>query len=78
MSKETKALTINPQLAAFQEELLKNYDKANLSAKKGQTLFVGSSLMEIFPIEKWEEAEKLLFHTISTIGRLEPRRPHFY
>ena len=67
MSKETKALTINPQLAAFQEELLKNYDKANLSAKKGQTLFVGSSLME-----------KLLFHTISTIGRLEPRRPHFY
>jgi len=51
MSKETKALTINPQLAAFQEELLKNYDKANLSAKKGQTLFVGSSLMEIFPIE---------------------------
>jgi hypothetical protein len=35
MSKETKALTINPQLAAFQEELLKNYDKANLSDKKG-------------------------------------------
>ncbi|MCU5752455.1 hypothetical protein OBG91_00580 [Lactococcus lactis] len=34
MSKETKALTINPQLAAFQEELLKSYDKANLSAKK--------------------------------------------
>lgn len=61
MSKETKALTINPQLAAFQEELLKNYDKANLSAKKGQTLFVGSSLMEIFPIEKWEEAGEVTF-----------------
>ena len=61
MSKETKALKINPQLAAFQEELLKNYDKANLSAKKGQTLFVGSSLMEIFPIEKWEEAGEVTF-----------------
>lgn len=61
MSKETKALTINPQLAAFQEELLKSYDKANLSAKKGQTLFVGSSLMEIFPIEKWEEAGEVTF-----------------
>lgn len=61
MSKETKALTINPQLAAFQEELLKRYDKANLSAKKGQTLFVGSSLMEIFPIEKWEEAGEVTF-----------------
>lgn len=61
MSKETKALTINPQFAAFQEELLKNYDKANLSAKKGQTLFVGSSLMEIFPIEKWEEAGEVTF-----------------
>ncbi|WP_251900744.1 SGNH/GDSL hydrolase family protein [Lactococcus lactis] len=61
MSKETKALTINPQLAAFQEELLKSYEKANLSAKKGQTLFVGSSLMEIFPIEKWEEAGEVTF-----------------
>ena len=61
MSKETKALTINPQLAAFQEELLKSYDKANLSAKKGQTLFVGSLLMEIFPIEKWEEAGEVTF-----------------
>ena len=61
MSKETKAFTINPQLAAFQEELLKSYDKANLSAKKGQTLFVGSSLMEIFPIEKWEEAGEVTF-----------------
>ncbi|MDM5144140.1 hypothetical protein ICE98_01214 [Lactococcus lactis] len=61
MSKETKALTINPQLAAFQEELLAQYDKANLSAKKGQTLFIGSSLMEIFPIEKWEEEGKVKF-----------------
>ena len=61
MSKETKAFTINPQLAAFQEELLKSYDKANLSAKKGQTFFVGSSLMEIFPIEKWEEAGEVTF-----------------
>ncbi|BDE09029.1 hypothetical protein [Lactococcus cremoris] len=53
MSEETKALTQNPQLEAFQEKLLAQYDKENLSAKKGQTLFVGSSLMEIFPIEKW-------------------------
>ena len=61
MSEETKALTLNPQLEAFQEKLLAQYDKENLSAKKGQTLFVGSSLMEIFPIEKWEEEGKVKF-----------------
>lgn len=53
MSEETKSLTLNPQLEAFQKNLLTKYDTANLSVKKGQTLFVGSSLMEIFPIEKW-------------------------
>lgn len=61
MSEETKSLTLNPQLEAFQKNLLTKYDTANLSVKKGQTLFVGSSLMEIFPIEKWEEEGKVKF-----------------
>ena len=61
MSEETKSLTLNPQLEAFQKNLLTKYDTANLSVKKGQTLFVGSSLMEIFPIEKWEEEGKVEF-----------------
>lgn len=61
MSKETKSLTLNPMLEAFQNKLLSDYSKANQTAKKGQTLFVGSSLMEIFPIEQWEEAGEVEF-----------------
>lgn len=40
MSKETKALTINPQLAAFQEELLKSYDKAKPYQQKRDKLYL--------------------------------------
>lgn len=61
MSEETKALTLNPQLAAFQNNLLKKYDKENQNISKGQTLFVGSSLMEIFPIEQWQAEGKVKF-----------------
>ena len=61
MSKETAALTLNPQLAAFHKSLLAKYEEANKSVKPGQTLFVGSSIMELFPIEKWEEAGEVKF-----------------
>jgi len=61
MSKETKALTLNPELAAFQASLLARYDAANRTARPGQTVFVGSSLMEIFPIEQWQETGEVAF-----------------
>ncbi|MDR0199215.1 MAG: GDSL-type esterase/lipase family protein [Streptococcaceae bacterium] len=51
----------NPQIRAFQDKLRVDYDTANQTAKKGQIVFVGSSLMEIFPIEKWEEAGDVTF-----------------
>jgi lysophospholipase L1-like esterase len=61
MSEETKSLTLNPELAAFQAALLAKYEKANETAKRGQTVFVGSSLMEIFPIEQWQESGEVAF-----------------
>jgi lysophospholipase L1-like esterase len=61
VSKETKSLTLNPQLEAFQASLIAKYDEANRTARRGQTLFVGSSLMEIFPIEQWEETGDVAF-----------------
>lgn len=35
------------------EQLVKDYHNANLNAKKGGVVFTGSSLMEMFPLEKW-------------------------
>lgn len=35
------------------EQLVKDYHKMNESAVKGGVVFTGSSLMEMFPIEKW-------------------------
>ncbi|AYF99750.1 SGNH/GDSL hydrolase family protein [Lactococcus allomyrinae] len=61
MTEQTKSLTLNPQLEAFQNNLLASYAKANKTALKGQILFVGSSLMEILPIEQWETAGKVSF-----------------
>jgi len=61
MSEATKALTLNPELEAFQAALIAKYAAANRTAEKGQTVFVGSSLMEIFPIEQWEEAGEVGF-----------------
>ena len=40
-------------LARHQEQLLADYAEKNKSAHKGQILFVGSSLMEQFPIEEF-------------------------
>lgn len=61
MSKETQELTRNPNLVAFQTNLLAEYQEKNKTVKKGQTLFIGSSIMELFPIEKWEEAGEVKF-----------------
>jgi lysophospholipase L1-like esterase len=61
MSKETKSLTLNPQLEEFQTSLIAKYAAANQTAKRGQIVFVGSSLMEIFPIEQWQEAGDVAF-----------------
>lgn len=61
MSKETKSLTLNPQLEEFQSSLIAKYAVANQTAKRGQIVFVGSSLMEIFPIEQWQEAGDVAF-----------------
>ncbi|UAJ78906.1 lysophospholipase [Leifsonia sp. ZF2019] len=64
MTEETKSLTLNPQLEAFQASLLEKYATANRTAKRGQVVFVGSSLMEIFPIEQWQESGEVAFDAI--------------
>jgi lysophospholipase L1-like esterase len=61
MSKETQELTRNPNLIAFQNNLLSEYQEKNKTVKKGQILFIGSSIMELFTIEKWEEAGEVKF-----------------
>lgn len=35
------------------EQMVKDFHVWNKDAIKGQTVFTGSSLMEMFPIEKW-------------------------
>jgi len=56
MSEQTQILTnMHPDIAKFQDELRERYSKENKTAKKGQIVFVGSSLMEIFPIEKMQQ-----------------------
>jgi lysophospholipase L1-like esterase len=62
MSDQTVELTnLDPRIKEFQDKLRADYAVANETAKKGQIVFVGSSLMEIFPIEKWEEEGKVAF-----------------
>lgn len=60
MLEETKKLTkLHPKLSEFQAELREKYAVANKTAKKDQIVFVGSSLMEIFPIEKMQVEQNL-------------------
>lgn len=60
MLEETKKLTkLHPKLSEFQAELREKYAVANKTAKKDQIVFVGSSLMEIFPIEKMQAEQNL-------------------
>lgn len=56
MSGKTTELTnLHPDIARFQNELLNRYTADNQIAKKGQIVFVGSSSMEIFPIDRMQQ-----------------------
>jgi len=56
MSEQTQALTnMNPLIEKVQNEIRERFGRENQTAKKGQIVFVGSSLMEIFPIEKMQQ-----------------------
>lgn len=51
MLEETERLTnLYPGISELQDQIRKTYSEQNKTAKKGQIVFVGSSLMEIFPI----------------------------
>ena len=57
MSENTKKLTnLNPQIIKFQNTLMEKYKGENAKAQKGQIVFVGSSTMEIFPIDKMQQS----------------------
>ena len=66
MSKQSKSLTnMDPLIEQVQNELRTRFAQQNKTAKKGQIVFVGSSLMEIFPIEKMQESlglDKLIYN----------------
>ncbi|GEO69208.1 GDSL-type esterase/lipase family protein [Levilactobacillus acidifarinae] len=60
MSDQTQKLTnMNPNIVAFQDELRAKYAEENQTALPDQIDFIGSSLMEIFPIEKFQTEQKL-------------------
>ncbi|MFD1318172.1 GDSL-type esterase/lipase family protein [Loigolactobacillus zhaoyuanensis] len=60
MSKQTTELTnLDPRIKQFQSDIRAKFAVENKSIKKGQIVFVGSSLMEIFPIEKMQKEKKL-------------------
>ncbi|MBC1805266.1 GDSL-type esterase/lipase family protein [Listeria booriae] len=60
MSDKTVKLTnMSPDITKFQNDIRAKYAIANQTAKEGQILFVGSSLMEIFPIEKFQQEQDL-------------------
>lgn len=46
---------MNAELKRITDEKLVNYHRLNATVKKGQIFFAGSSLMEMFPIEKFME-----------------------
>lgn len=51
MLEETERLpNLYPGISELQDQIRKTYSEQNKTAKKGQIVFVGSSLMEIFPI----------------------------
>jgi len=56
VSEKTTSLTnMDPDISKFQNDIRAEYAMENQTAKKGQILFVGSSLMEIFPIDKMQQ-----------------------
>ena len=56
MTEQTTSLTnMFPGITKLQNDIRAKYAKENQMAKKGQILFVGQSLMEIFPIDKLQK-----------------------
>jgi lysophospholipase L1-like esterase len=56
MSEKTSSLTnMAPDISKLQNDIRARYAVENQVAKKGQILFVGSSSMEIFPIDKLQQ-----------------------
>jgi lysophospholipase L1-like esterase len=56
MSDQTTSLTnLHPDIEQFKKDLRARFSRENQTAQKGQIVFVGSSLMEIFPIEKMQQ-----------------------
>jgi lysophospholipase L1-like esterase len=59
MSRTAELTNMAPEIAEFQNSIRAKYALQNKTAKKGQILFVGSSLMEIFPIERMQQEQDL-------------------
>lgn len=60
MSDKTTELTnMHPDITELQNNIRAKYALSNKTVKKGQILFVGSSLMEIFPIEQMQQNQDL-------------------
>lgn len=66
MSKQSESLTkLNPLIEQVQNARRASFAQQNKTAKKGQIVFVGSSLMEIFPIEEMQKSlglDKLIYN----------------
>lgn len=66
MSERSTSLTnMNPAIVKVQNEIRERFAQQNPTAQKGQIVFVGSSLMEIFPIEKMQQGlglDKLIYN----------------
>ncbi|RFM31470.1 GDSL-type esterase/lipase family protein [Chitinophaga silvisoli] len=50
--KKNELTNLHPDIIKFQNAIRKKYAAENQTAKKGQILFVGSSSMEIFPVDQ--------------------------
>lgn len=60
MTEKTKELTnMHSKIIEFQNKIRAIYSEQNKTVQKGQIVFVGSSHMEIFPIQKMQETLKL-------------------
>lgn len=66
MSKQSTPLTNkNPDIEQYKSDLRGRFGKDNKTAQKGQIVFVGSSTMEMFPIEKIQQGlglDKLIYN----------------
>jgi lysophospholipase L1-like esterase len=66
MSEQSQELTkMHPGIEKLQNDIRARFAEENKTAQKGQIVFVGSSLMEIFPIEKMQQGlglDKLIYN----------------